>query len=147
MSDQGLKQLFLQTSSPHDSIRKNAEENLRTLEKNAGFLDYVRNVLMKDSDKGLQHITSVYFMVTIEKHWKSPEIAPVIASLEESILSLLTIEDKYPKLAYQKVLQCIFDNSEKEKVEKIFLDSGRYLMSQTPAEYNAALILFEELFK
>lgn len=147
MTDQGLKQLFLQTSSPNDGVRKNAEESLKVLEKNIEFLNYVRNVLMRDSDKILQQISSLYFMVTIEKNWKSPEIAPVTASLEDSILSLLTIEDRYPKLVYQKVLQCIFDNSEKEKVEKIFVDSGRYLVSQVPAEYNAALTLYEELFK
>lgn len=147
MADQGLKQLFLQTSSPHDNIRKNAEEQLKTLEKNVDFLNYVRNVLMKESDKIVQHITSVYFMVTIEKNWKAPELAAIVLDLENTILMSLMTEDKYPKLAYQKVLQCIFENSDKEKVEKIFVDSGRFISSQNPLEVNAALMLYEEIFK
>lgn len=145
--DQSLKQLFLQTTSPNGAIRNNAESQLKSLEKNTEFLNYVRNVLMRDQDKIIQQISSIYYMNTMERNWKAPELKAVVAELEDSILNLLLIEDKYPKLAYQKILQCVFDNSEKETILNIFKDSASFLGSADLNRNRAALVLFEEVFR
>ncbi|ELA42713.1 uncharacterized protein VICG_00028 [Vittaforma corneae ATCC 50505] len=145
--DQSLKQLFLQTTSPNGAIRNNAESQLKSLEKNTEFLNYIRNVLMKDQDKIIQQISSIYYMNTIERNWKAPELKNVTTDLEDSILNLLLIEDKYPKLAYQKILQCVFNNSEKETILNIFRDSANFLSSTDLNKNKAALVLFEEVFR
>lgn len=144
--DQNLKQLFLQTTSSSGAIRNAAESQLKSLEKNTEFLNYVRNVLMKDQDRILQQISSLYFMNAIEKHWKTPELKGVITDLENNILSLLLIEDKYPKLAYQKILQCALENSNKKTILQIFTSSGDFLSSEDIHQNRAALTLFEEVF-
>lgn len=145
--DQSLKQLFLQTTSPNGSIRNNAENQLKSLEKNVEFLNYVKNVLMKDQDKILQQISSIYFMNTIEKNWNELELASVVSDLTGNILNLMLIEDKYPKLAYQKILHCIFENSDKNIVHKIFVESSNYLNSNELSKNMVALTLYEEVFK
>ncbi|KAM0680722.1 Nonsense-mediated mRNA decay protein 5 [Glugoides intestinalis] len=145
--DQRVKQLFLQTTSPNDILRNNAESQLKSLEKNVDFINYIRNVLMVDKDRILQQISSIYFMNAMEKYWKAQELASVIADIEKSILQLLTTEEKYPRLAYQKILHCIFDNSEKDVVIDIFNNSSAFLNSTDLHQNKAALMLFEEVFK
>lgn len=145
--DQSLKQLFLQTLSPHESIRNNAEAQLKALEKSVEFINYTRNVLMRDTDKQIQQISSIYLMNTLERNWKLPEMRVVVSDLQNNILRLLMAEEKYPRLAYQKILQCIFDNSEKETLESIFNSSAGFISSSDLAENKAALTLYEEVFK
>lgn len=145
--EQTLKQLFLQTTNPNGSIRNNAEAQLKSLEKNIDFLNVVRNVLMKDQDKTMQQISSLYFMNAVERNWKDPEIAVVRADIEANILNLLCSEEKYQKVAYQNILQCIFENSEKEVIINIFRESGKFLNSADQHLNKAALTLFEEVFK
>lgn len=145
--EQTLKQLFLQTTNPNGSIRNSAEAQLKNLEKNIDFLNIVRNSLMKDQNKTIQQISSIYFMNSIERNWKDPEIAVVRTDIENSILNLLCSDEKYPKIAYQNILQCIFEHSEKETVINIFRESGKFLSSADQHLNKAALTLFEEVFK
>lgn len=146
--DQKVKQLLLQTLSPHENLRNGAEAQLKALEKNVDFINFIRNVLMKEpQDKQMQQISSIYFMNNIERNWNAPEIRPISSDIEENILSLLKIEDKYPKIAYQRVLQCIFEKSEKSTIESIFMKSGAFLSSTSSSDCHVALLLYEEVFK
>lgn len=145
--DQSVKQLFLHTISPNGTIRNNAETQLKNMEKNTEFLNYVRNVLMRDSDKSIQQICSIYFMNAMERNWSAPELQGMISELRNQILDMLLIEEKYQRLAYLKILQCIFDNSEKELIVQIFRNAGGYLSSQDLKKSRVALVLFEEVFR
>lgn len=145
--DQSLKQLFLQTLNPHESIRNNAEVRLKSLERSAEFINYTRNALMRDPDRQVQQVSSIYLMNVMERNWKLPEMSTVVSDLQNNILRLLMIEDKYPKLAYQKILQCIFDNSDRGTLEDIFNSSASFISSSDPSENKAALVLYEEVFK
>lgn len=145
--DQKVRQLLLQTLNPNEGIRNNAELQLKSLEKNIEFIKFLSGILMKDSDKMVQQISSIYFMNMMERNWKAPEISVVVAELESNIIALLKTEEKYPKIAYQKILQVIFDNSSKEVIEGIFSSSSAFIASEKIEDNKAALVLYEDLFK
>jgi len=145
--DQSMKQLFLHTTSPNGTIRNNAENQLKNMEKNTEFINYVRNVLMNDADKTIQQISSIYFMNAMERNWKAPELQGVVADIEGRILEMLSTEEKYPRLASLKILQCIFDNAEKQAIVQIFRKAGAYLSSADAGTSRTALVLFEEVFR
>lgn len=146
--DQKVKLLFLQTLNANPSVRNNAEQQLSLLEKNEDFMLYIKkSILEMDFDKQIQQIASIYFMNTIVKNWTAPSMKAIVEDLQVNILNLLKTENRYPRLAWLKVLGFVLNNSEDSVVEALFMNVGNYLKSSDPRDVKVALTLVEELFK
>lgn len=146
--DQSIKQLFLQTLSPHESIRNGAEKQLKEYEASEDFINYVRNVLMKNTaERNVQQIASLYFMNTITKNWKLSEMVRIVKDLQDNILNYLKTDDKNIKNAYLRILNHILENSEKEDFENLFKNSEGFLKSSDFLDNKVAFLLYEETFK
>lgn len=146
--EQNIKQLLQNTLNPNANIRNEAERQLKIVAKNPEMMFLIHTVIMKDPNPLMKQIASIFFANSLRQNWKAPELALFIESLEEQMLGLLMVEDRYPRQCYLDILQLIFDDSQNtEQVEKLFKKCSLYLASSDRGENKAALVLIDGVFK
>ncbi|PVH13582.1 uncharacterized protein CXQ87_001690 [Candidozyma duobushaemuli] len=72
MDPQQLEALFADTLQASSAVRQKAEENLKYISKNPGFLGACLDVIGSASNAGLRQAAAVYFKNQVVRYWNHP---------------------------------------------------------------------------